>query len=355
MHWYRGALAAFLLGCLSGGTYAADHREAPAVSLRPAADLADVYVFQSPNTPGNIVLIMTVNPNSDPDFSRTYAFDPEVLYRFGIDTNGDARFDRKIDVLFEPVEGGVQDVQVRLDLGQRIAVGKTTPGSITTPVEPTIFGSANVKAFAGLVDDPFFFDGIGFQRFLAGVGGFRGEDSFGGFNVSAIAIELPFSMINSGSQKIQVAALTYEQVFPTSVPVDGRRITIAERRFEQLERTGVPGVSTAFVPPPLRDEFNVTRPFQDADRFGSVIVETLKRLGTPDANIAILASVAVPDTLKFDFSQPSGFPNGRLPEDDVINTVLSLVLDTAVSDGVDANDVPFRDQFPYLGEPHLPN
>ena len=97
---------------LGAAAMAADHREAPGVNLRPAADLADLYVFQSPANAANVVLIMTVNPLADPDFAGSYVFDPSVLYRFGIDTRGNGRDDNVLDILFEPAVGGVQPFTV---------------------------------------------------------------------------------------------------------------------------------------------------------------------------------------------------------------------------------------------------
>jgi len=56
---------------------------------------------------------------------------------------------------------------------------------------------------------------------------------------------------------------------------------------------------------------------------------------------------------------PAGFPNGRRPTDDVLDCFLRLGLGLAVpgfniapnnrvGDGVNINDVPIREQFPYL-------
>ena len=85
----------------------------------------------------------------------------------------------------------------------------------------------------------------------------------------------------------------------------------------------------------------------------------LKALGTNDTNIGILASVAVPDTLKFDPSLPSRFPNGRALSDDVVDTLLFFIFNqpsdaSTASDGVSANDVPFLTTFPYVAPPHQP-
>jgi hypothetical protein len=54
----------------------------------------------------------------------------------------------------------------------------------------------------------------------------------------------------------------------------------------------------------------------------------------------------------------AGFPNGRRLSDDVIDIALQVVEGELVgnpndlSDGVDANDVPFRSTFPYVALPH---
>jgi hypothetical protein len=39
----------------------------------------------------------------------------------------------------------------------------------------------------------------------------------------------------------------------------------------------------------------------------------------------VLASVAIPDLLVIDRTQPDGFPNGRQLEDDVIDALLGLI------------------------------
>ena len=51
-----------------------------------------------------------------------------------------------------------------------------------------------------------------------------------------------------------------------------------------------------------------------------------------------------------------GYPNGRRPADDVIDTILFLVTNEALTTGdhVNANDVPFRDAFPFFAAPQQP-
>jgi hypothetical protein len=75
-----------------------------------------------------------------------------------------------------------------------------------------------------------------------------------------------------------------------------------------------------------------------------------------------VANIVVPDTIKVDLSQPSGFPNGRRLTDSVIDTELAWIfLDltkhpadtlTKLPLGPQANDVAFRPDFPYLAPPN---
>jgi hypothetical protein len=52
----------------------------------------------------------------------------------------------------------------------------------------------------------------------------------------------------------------------------------------------------------------------------------------------------------------AGFPNGRRPADDVVDTFLFLVTNGAITtgDNVNSNDVPFRNTFPFLASPQQP-
>jgi hypothetical protein len=74
-----------------------------------------------------------------------------------------------------------------------------------------------------------------------------------------------------------------------------------------------------------------------------------------------VANLFVPDTIKLDMSRPAGFPNGRRLTDSVIDTELAWLFIDVQRHGVDAlarlplgpqaNDVPFRAEFPYLAPP----
>ena len=71
-----------------------------------------------------------------------------------------------------------------------------------------------------------------------------------------------------------------------------------------------------------------------------------------------LANLVIPDVLTLDFARPSAFPNGRRLSDPVIDiTLAAIFLDltrhspavlAAIPLGPPANEVPFRETFPYL-------
>ena len=324
---------------------AADHREAPAISQQPVADLNDIYAFRDPDDPDTLILVMTVNPLSDRDFGGSYAFSPRVLYRFGIDNTGDAVSEHNIDIIFRgPTAPGVQRFRARFpDVG--VVAGDVTPPS--TPDAPVIVdgpAGSGVSVFAGPRDDPFFFDAVGFNRFVAteDPDQFRGIDSFAGFNVSAIVVALPIDLVSDGSDQLQISGFTFNRRPGTFQP-DGRA----------LDRTGNPAVSTALIPFRSRNAFNRTEPQNDAAVWADTIVASLTSLGTSPGNIETLASVAVPDTLKLNLEEPDEFPNGRLLDDDVIDTLFSFIFNAGAptGDGVDENDRAFLDEFPFLAPP----
>src|SRR5881396_325829 len=69
---------------------ASDHKDSALLAADHAADIADVYTFRSPVNPGNTVLVMTVSGFIPPAEASTTFFDPNVLYQWKIDNNGDA-------------------------------------------------------------------------------------------------------------------------------------------------------------------------------------------------------------------------------------------------------------------------
>jgi Domain of unknown function (DUF4331) len=358
------------VGVLGGGgpssAGAADHLDAP--GLTPPGgdvrlDLTDIYAFRTPN--GRTALVLNVNGFSKPGQQATFATGvpsvaatKRVSYNFRIDNNGDAGQDVVLSVTFgNPNKQGVQKLQVRRN-GRLVLNGKTSGfGKVV------VNKGKGLRAFAGMRDDPFFFDLQGFLNILSREPGksFLGctsarPDAFAGANVSSIVLELKPSLLNrKGSSKIGVWATT-------------------NMAGEQVDRMGRPAIATVFIPnnpfepagsePSLKNTYNHSVPSEDRTKFRSEIVDTLSVLyslndGAGDdksddaAKIGQLADVILPDILTFDTSNSQGFLNGRRPADDVIDAELPLVTEGAVkTDCVSSNDAALPAGFPYLAGPH---
>lgn len=351
------ATLALTIGASCG--LAADHREAPLISEDPAADLNDIYVFPNPNDASRLCIMLTVNPFIVPEQNAGTNFSEQVRYRFEVDHNNDGRPERTILFTFSRlVTGGVPTMRVdfpgtQFDFDAEVTqptVGRTAP----TPRITTFNG---IQAFAGHRDDPFFFNNVGFARFRAGTGDFSNAvDGFAGLNTSAIIIEAPFATITGGPRAFQCWGATDRRRTVVRRSADGR-LERGTGPWEQIERTGNPAVSTAFIARPNRDKFNIGRPHRDVRDFGAEIAASLTGYGTNSQNQQILASVAVPDTLKVNLDNPPGFPNGRRPQDDVIDTLLFFIFNqpsVPPTDNVPSNDKPFLNEFPYLAAPFQP-
>jgi Domain of unknown function (DUF4331) len=67
---------------------ASDHQDTTFLAKQlTAADLADLYIFESPEDPSKVVFAMNFDPLIAPREVRP--FDPSVLYQFKIDKTGD--------------------------------------------------------------------------------------------------------------------------------------------------------------------------------------------------------------------------------------------------------------------------
>lgn len=133
----------------------------------------------------------------------------------------------------------------------------------------------------------------------------------------------------------------------------------------QLDRMGNPGVNVALVPFAKKDAYNASNPKEDAaGRFAPDIIASLQALGTNNTFIGILANITVVrgDMLRLNVNVSNSgtnanaaFPNGRRFNDDVIDTLLTLINNgTPLGDSVGGNEVAFQSTFPFLAPPHQP-
>ncbi len=377
------ALAVAALALRVPPALAADHGDAPSNANDRAADLGDSFLFLDPNDNGKLILAMTVQGFIVPGEAVNFGFfDGSVRYRFELETTGDAVPDEFIDVTFseKSVSGANPQVATVRSTFFRSFTGLTTvanlspnsaaPGITTDP-------ASGISVFAGIVDDPFTFDIPAFSRFVASVNAGapnpavfeRGRDTFAGYNTLAIALSIPVERIRQVlARGVHVVGLNSRTSRPQNSGIEKGR-TKYNSPSGNIDRAGNPAVNVALIPYPRKNEFNLSSTEDDASgKFASDIVATLRRFGTNDTNIAILAGVAVAhgDFLHLDLrvsnsgggggiNAGAGFPNGRRLGDDVIDTILFFVANqTPLTDNANANDVPLRDAFPFFAPPHQP-
>lgn len=315
---------------------AADHREAPALLSNPSADITDVYTFVSPQNPDNVIVIANFVPDAPPE-----AGFPKRGIQLHFDLDGNAIADRSFTFKFgNSKKDGAQKVKATLSgspdasLNRKLVKGKTT-----APGDPPRFidARAGITAFAGLVDDPFFGDMRALDRpFVCP----PGVDSYAGKNVLSIVLELPPGVFVPGAS----------QVPPFGLWVETKRDSMGA----PLTNRGLmpPNKLVASGDPREKNRFNSTPPDRQRAEFFVPIRETFAVFNTA-LTAEQLASDTFPDVLFLDPARPSGFPNGRRLEDDVIDVVLFNVTGGIEDDDcVPGNDVPFRTVFPYAASPH---
>src|SRR6185312_2379107 len=195
------ALAFGLFVSLPPSAVAADHRDAPTVDGIQEGDITDVYLFTDPNDSSRVVMIMNVNPFTVPAESGSYAFSPDLLYQFKIDNNGNARENLVIQITFD-------------------TTGQAQTATVVGPTRPRMTGARNVLVrdrhatvsgkFGTVFGDP------------NGVLAFAGlrDDSFGGFDVTSIAVSVPKSMIRGSGSRINMWATVSQRVSKSHVKVD---------------------------------------------------------------------------------------------------------------------------------------
>ncbi len=128
----------------------------------------------------------------------------------------------------------------------------------------------------------------------------------------------------------------------------------------------------------IRDAYNASNPVEDADAmwlpeiaksimfFHAALDDDLIALkltpATFDETVAQAGPVILPDTIKYDPTKPTAYPNGRKLEDPVVDITLAAVLLSLAKHPLDTfvklplnppkNDVAFVAEWPYLAPPH---
>ena len=298
-------------------------------------------------------------------------------------------------------------------IGKNLVVAPANVGKRSTPDYEANLGAAAVtelsngmKVFAGPRDDPFFAD-LGKIFDLGSLGPFQpahlipteaepGEDYVAMKNVHTIALQIPVSHLTevAGDPVIGVWATTFRRATQT------RRSNGTQKvggDWVQISRLGMPLVNEVVVPLGAKDLFNSSRPRSDGQFAASVLnpelanlipvlypgvtvptsvdaglglggredIATIFLTGIPGVNKSALFS-RPSEMLRVNTSTASGFPNGRLLTDDVIDVSLralaggigfpgteafNIAPNNVLGDDVSTNDKTATDTFPYVAEP----
>jgi len=240
--------------------------------------------------------------------------------------------------------------------------------------------------FAGQADDPFFADLRVFDLLYGGDLSEINDDTLEGFNVNALALQVPKSALAKGGDDAKNPIVGIWSTAQRQTP-GGKQV--------QVSRLGMPLVNEVVIPVGLKDKWNASKPKADGQFLPYVtdpelarLIEAVYAIPAPDTPRNDLVSVFLtgvdglnmPDNvvpseqLRLNMSIPpctsgcsrlgvigndnAGFPNGRRLGDDVLDISLQVVegvlvgQDTGLGDGVDVNDRTFRSAFPYLALPH---
>jgi hypothetical protein len=206
-----GGLAALGVGAaiVAGSLTAADHRDSTLLTNNPTQDIADVYGFLSPRDPSKVVFGVTLAGFIPPTEVGLRTFGQGVLYQIKLDTNGDAVEDQVIQAYL--VNRGGRDLMRFVGPFRPSRTGTTSrlqlepllgEVQVSGGAQANIYSRNGVKLFAGLRDDPFFFDLAQFNEIIAGrASSFNnpGTDTFAGFNALAMVVELPMSLLGGAT------------------------------------------------------------------------------------------------------------------------------------------------------------
>jgi hypothetical protein len=238
------------------------------------------------------------------------------------------------------------------------------------------------STFVGPRDEPFFVDLHVFD--LLGVGGAPTTD---GVNVMSIVMEIPIDSLAAGGARPAAGDTSPSSVVGVYARASRPLITIrfhnkdplAAGGWVQVSRLAWPLVNEVVVPLQDKNKFNRSNPVDDVTNFGAYILDpelpgllnAVLDAGcapTPaDGRLDIVGLLSPSGTTAADLLRinittgqtfaESAFPNGRALEDDVTDTLLTVVCNNGgpLGDAVDENDLAFFDEMPYLATPHSGN
>lgn len=313
------AAAAMGLSIAPLSASASSHREAPLIAEDPLADNTDLYTFQAPDNPNNVVLVANYipfeNPAGGPNF---YRFGDDVRYQIHVDNVGDGQSHVTFTFRFHTstvdpttflyntpyvnsagaltkriafdgskylgwnrpqtytvsVRGTGDDDSSAVVLGSNLLTPPDVVGGSSTGDAAYYHGLANaaihnlsggIQVWAGQRDDPFYanlgpiFDILSLNP-LSATGG---EDYLNGENVHSIVLSVPKSMVKGPNDSVigvwATASRREETVLSTTAPFKA-----SEGDWVQVSRLGNPLVNEVVIGLGQKDLFNASQPASDS-------------------------------------------------------------------------------------------
>jgi len=324
---------------------------------------------------------------------------------------------QRYDVVRETYNGKGKLTQAK-KVGNDLPAAPPNIGPKTFPNYGNFVGAATrtlkdgTKLFVGSRDDPFYvdlgatFDAINVRVGTGNQGG--GKDDFSGYSTSTTVMQIPERLVTRDGEPV-ASADAKNAVVGVWSSTERRRLEVTNadynagskaksgKKWVQVSRLGNPLVNEVVIPLGMKDRFNRTTPDRDAELYGqfvtqpelAAVLNALFDVNAPETDRTDIVQAVLQglpglnehkgkfagtpvDTLKLNLGVPptsspdrfgviggdnAGYPNGRRPEDDVVDidlqVIAGILVDNAVpvGDGVDQNDKPFLSQFPYLAPP----
>jgi hypothetical protein len=450
-------LGAALTLSVSFPAFASSHREAPGIALDPSADNTDLYAWVAPGTRDKLYIVAAYNPLQEPAGGPNFhKFDDDVRYEIHVARGPDSlddvvtyyiRFKTEkptkvaaADIADnEELFNGIQFFSqiaapppqqtysvIKVEDGERTVLAQgvpVAPPNIGPRTDAVVYGgdyddayaasfsrelAGGGRVWAGPRDDGFYVD-LGGVFDLANITSGRANpvDGVAGFNVSAIALEIPTEQLTHDGQP-PAAGASDENTLGVWAAASRRKVTVLRknktRRFGkwvQVSRLGLPLVNEALIGLQDKDKYNRTHPRDDLENFApyflhptmvknAEVVGIYGELGVDAATVEFLKHGTdgagrfdiintinikdvggtdahrintIGDVLRVDLGLDSGFPNGRplvggaaanMEQADVTDVLLTVILAAGtlpVGDNVNHNDKDFLTEMPFLPLP----
>lgn len=399
-----------MLVAISGtyvGVRASDHDDGEIDLKGRALNLTDLYAFREDNQTGriddkgNLVLVMNTNPNSLP--RQQYFFSTEATYDFHIarvkanhkntaPTGNDNimlrfQFGEPNEKMTQPVSVTSYRDNVNVDGGKGLIALNGTALSEASDAEGMMelngfrttslaesdaknlkinqahFGADKLTFFAGLREDPFFFDVDSFFRVRAAAAGFgppasfkspsKAEDFTSDRNINTIVVKIPLEFLQTSDKE------PIFDIWTTISIANGTR---------QIERVARPAINEGLIiTNDYLNAFNMIPPSSDLTSAAApVLAEATKTLlafrklgGNIGPTPAQVVAAFLPDEMRIDTrvtipvaktaynADTSGslgiLTGGRKLEDDVMDITLSFLV------AGDATGMAVKDNVSYEG------